>query len=100
LILENLERLASLHGNIWLRIPVIPGVNDKPDELEAMARLAAKCKSIRQVNLLPYHQTGVRKFSRLGQEYRLADLRPPSPDYLAQVAEKFSAAGVKVKVGG
>lgn len=39
-ILANLEALAHAHGRIWLRIPLIPGVNDGDSELDAMARLA------------------------------------------------------------
>jgi len=36
-ILDNLEALAEQHANIWIRVPLIPGLNDQPEELEAMA---------------------------------------------------------------
>ena len=40
-ILENLTALAACHGNIWIRIPLIPGVNDAPEQLRAAARFVA-----------------------------------------------------------
>jgi pyruvate formate lyase activating enzyme len=100
LILKNLAALAQTHRNVWLRIPIIPRVNDSTAELEAMARLAAELPGVRQVNLLPYHQTGIHKFARLGQPYRLGDIAPPTPEYLKAVAARFAALGLHAKVGG
>jgi pyruvate formate lyase activating enzyme len=100
LILDNLRALAGVHQDIWLRIPIIPGVNDTPGELEAMAGLAALLPSVRQVNLLPYHRTGLQKFRRLGRESPLLGVTPPSVEYLEAVAARFAGAGTKVRVGG
>ncbi len=99
-ILDNLQALAKVHGTIWLRVPVIPGVNDADEELEAIAELAAGLPGIRQVTLLGYHKTGVQKFKRLGKEYTLAGLEPPSKERMEAVARFFAAKGLKVKIGG
>ncbi len=99
-ILENLEALSREHPNLWLRVPVIPGVNDSPEEFEAMARLAASLPGVRQVNLLPYHRTGIQKFRRLGREYRLPEVTPPSDEAIAAAVEYFRARGVKAVAGG
>jgi pyruvate formate lyase activating enzyme len=100
LILENLKSLGQVHDNIWIRIPIIPGVNDTEDQLEALARFAASIPVVRRVNLLPYHTTGVAKFRRLGQAYRLADVRPPSAGFMEAAVEKFRAFGLKTTSGG
>ncbi len=99
-ILANLEELGQVHGNIWLRIPIIPGLNDSEDQLDAMARFAASVPGVRQVNLLPYHRTGVQKFKRLGQNYHLPGLRPPTKEQMDSALARFSAAGLNVKTGG
>ncbi len=99
-ILENLQALSGIHKNIWIRIPIIPGLNDCPEELEAMARLVASLSGVQQVNLLPYHKTGIHKFKRLGQNYRLADTVPPSREYMEAVAQRFNALGLNAKAGG
>jgi len=100
LILDNLRALAESHANIWIRIPLIPGVNDLPEELDAMARFIVGLHGVCQVNLLPYHRTGIQKFQRLGKEYGLPDVRPPPEEQIQLAARHFVAAGLNTKVGG
>ena len=100
LILENLQWLGQAHDKIWIRVPIIPGVNDGEGQLEALARFASSIPGVKQVNLLPYHTTGVPKFRRLGQAYRLAEVKPPSADFMAAAVAKFTACGLKTSSGG
>jgi pyruvate formate lyase activating enzyme len=100
LIISNLQALGRVHDKIWLRVPVIPTLNDSPKELDSLARLAASIPGIRQVNLLPYHRTGAHKFGRLGKEYSLPDLLPPTAQDMAAAAAHFTAAGLRVQTGG
>ena len=100
LIFDNLRALGAVHNNLWLRVPILPGLNDDDAQLEAMASLAASIAGVRQVNLLPYHQTGMHKFRQLGRAYRLEGLAPPSPERMEEVAARFRAFGLKVRVGG
>jgi pyruvate formate lyase activating enzyme len=99
-ILDNLKTLGAVHNNLWVRIPLIPGVNDHPDELTAMARFAASVPGVRQVNLLPYHATAVAKFRRLHQPYRLDEVGRPSPEQMELSAEPFRALGLTTILGG
>ena len=66
LILENLRMLHENGGNIVLRCPIIPGVNDTPEHFRGIARLTEELPRIRQVDLLPYHALGNNKRSQLG----------------------------------
>ncbi len=99
-ILQNLVALGRVHQNIWIRVPVIPGVNDQPEQLRAIARFAATVPGVRQVNLLPYHATGAQKASRLGRPYLLRDIAPPSPDAMMEAAELFRSFGLSIQTGG
>ncbi len=99
-ILDNLRALCATHSNVWIRVPIIPGINDLPGHLDQLAALAASLSGVRQVNVLPYHRTGVAKFKRLGETYRLPEVVPPSAEYMEAVAERFSALGVNVKING
>lgn len=98
-ILENLKALDEIHRNIWIRIPVVPGVNDDEGNFQAIARFVTDLHGVRQVNLLPYHATGVQKHRRLGGHYSLGEVRPPSPERLQQAVELFRAAGLTTRVG-
>jgi pyruvate formate lyase activating enzyme len=99
-ILENLRTLAPLHGHIWIRVPVIPGVNDDGANLEGIARFAAGLQGVRQVNLLPYHRTGVEKFRRLGKSPPLTGLDQPSQEQLRKALRLFEGFGLTVRLGG
>ncbi len=99
-ILDNLQSLSQVHPDIWIRIPVIPGVNDDPANLEATARFLAPLAGVRQVDLLPYHPTGVAKFARLGLTYTLHDTPTPTQQRLESLAAVFRARGLATTLGG
>jgi len=98
-ILDNLAALGREHGQIWIRVPVIPGVNDRDVELESMAHFAAGVPGVRRVCLLPYHELGLHKRSRLGQPYRLKGITTPDPRQLEETARPFRQAGLEVVIG-
>ena len=100
LILDNLRRLADRQAQLWLRIPIVPGVNDDPAELELLARFAASLGRVQQVNLLPYHKTGIGKVHRLNQVYTLDHVVPPSPERMLELVGIFIAQGLDAKIGG
>ena len=79
-ILDNLQVLGRTHGNVWVRVPIVPGINDAPGDLEATVRFAAAVPGVKQVNLLVYHHTGAYKFARLGKPYLAESVRAPMPD--------------------
>jgi len=99
-ILENLRRLSQAHENIWLRVPVIPRINDSDAELEAIARFALSIRNVKQINLLPYHKTALQKFRRLGKTYELEDAQPPSAEFMQRAINMFHALGLPARTGG
>lgn len=99
-ILQNLLSLTDHHDNIWIRIPVIPGVNDDEANMEATASFIRPLPGIRQVDLLPYHATGEPKFARVGQGYTLHGTTSPTPDLLVSLAEHFRVQGLHTTIGG
>lgn len=98
-ILENLRALSRGHENIWLRVPVIPGVNDSEDNLRETARFAASLR-LRHVNLLPYHRNGTAKSRRVGAVCALPETVPPSEQAMASARGIFEKAGLVTKIGG
>lgn len=68
LILANLERLDERGAAIVLRCPIIPGYNAREEHLIAIAGLANRLGSVREVNLAPHHPLGESKRVRLGRQ--------------------------------
>lgn len=100
LILGNLQALAGVHANIWIRIPVIPAVNDDDENITATVEFLRGLPGIRQVDLLPYHPTGEAKFARLGKHYALHGTAAPAPAQLDAIAARFHARGLMTTIGG
>ncbi len=98
-ILENLRALAEVHDNVWIRIPVVPGHTDAENDIAATASLVAGLPGVHQVSLLPYHSTGAAKARRLGRDYPLDSLAPPSPERLDALAALFREHGLAVRIG-
>ena len=66
-ILSNLRVLDGAGAKVILRCPVIPGVNDTPEHMEAAAALAEEHPCVAAVELEPYHPLGIRKYAALGR---------------------------------
>lgn len=67
MMLENLRYLDSVSADIVLRCPMIPGINTNEAHYEAIGRLAESLSSVREVNIMPYHDFGVSKYRKLSE---------------------------------
>jgi len=70
LILKNLKYLCNSGKKFYIRIPLIPGVNDTRENMERTAELLKDAKGLERVELLPYHKTAGAKYSMVGREYK------------------------------
>lgn len=65
-ILKNLKLLHGLGAAIVLRLPLVPGLNDRPEHIGAVERLAASLPGLRGIERIPYHPMGLSKLARFG----------------------------------
>lgn len=100
LILDNLRALDLAAREVVIRIPIIPGINDDPENISGIGTLLDSLENIRCVNLLPYHNTASEKYLRRGSEYPLGDVQPPSNVEMASIADRLSSYGLSVTIGG
>lgn len=84
-ILENIKRADQLQKPIRIRVPLIPGFNDSPEDFSLTIRFAAGLKNLDKVQLLPYHKFGLAKYDRIGWGYSLKELEPPSQSTVDQL---------------
>ena len=78
IILENIERLHDAGRPVMLRLPLIPGYNDREDHFAAVAAYAGGLTELAGVEIMPYHPLGTDKVKRLGldRESREKSSRP------------------------
>ncbi len=92
-ILDNLGRLLSSGAEVTVRIPVIPGFNDSPEDARSLSGLLAGLGA-KRVDLLPFHQFGERKYALLNKPYAMAGVRALYPEDLREYREVFLSAGI------
>ena len=100
LILDNLRRLSQLGHKIYLRIAVIPGINDDDDNIQRSGALAASLPNLEQVSILPYHAAAADKYGRLNKPYQMPPTKSPSDSRMSEIAKQLRAFGLNVKIGG
>ena len=68
LILKNLEQLLKIGKPLWVRIPIIPSVNDTEDEIRSILSFINTHGKAERVELLPYHALGEHKYAAIGKD--------------------------------
>lgn len=102
LILENAKRIAdSGMTNLVIRVPVIPGFNDKREEIEAIASFASSLKAVKKMHLLPYHRLGQDKYEGLGRKYLMEGILPPSAEHMKMLRDAaYKVSNIDCQIGG
>lgn len=95
--LRNLTTAVAAGGEVLVRIPVIPGVNASLDDAVEFSRLLAPI-GVRDVQLLPFHQFGERKYELLGWDYRMVGVPPLHEEDLTDYIATFREHGVRAYV--
>lgn len=76
LIKENIGRLHDAGAKIRLRCPIIPGLNDRDEHFEGIARMTIKYPNLLGAEILPYHRLAASKADRMGLEQQEEYVQP------------------------
>ena len=87
-ILENLKKLFSADAPLWIRIPIVGGVNDREEELVKIKDFLNASGKPRKIELLPYHRLGEHKYGALSGEPHRFDV--PSADLMTDLRKIFT----------
>lgn len=84
-----------------IRVPVIPGFNDTPEEIRDIAAYTRHLGNVKRLHLLPYHRLGQDKYAGLGREYLMGDVEPPSNEKMRELLHTAKqASGMECQIGG
>ena len=87
LIMENLQRLLKSGAPLWVRIPIIPNVNDTAEEMQGIKEYIYYFGRPEKIELLPYHAMGEHKYAALGREAQTFSV--PSKEKMAELKKIF-----------
>lgn len=83
-VIAFLEYLNTQNKRVWLRQIIIPGINDTKEQVLRLKAIADKYK-VEKTELLAYHMMGIEKWEKLGLEYSLKGVKPPSEKKMAEL---------------
>lgn len=96
-ILDFADYLSDHGVPVWIRHVVVPGITDKEEYLYRLGRRLARIRTLKALDVLPYHTMGRSKYQQLGLEYPLGDTPPMSAEG-AKKARETIVRGLKDEI--
>ena len=87
-ILDLARYLSDTGKDMWIRHVLVPGLTDQEDDLKAMRGMLDELKTVKKVEILPYHSLGLFKWQNLGIPYTLEGVPAPTKEEVER-AEKI-----------
>ena len=75
-ILAFAQYLSDHNVDIWIRHVVVPTLTDEDEYLYKLGYFIGGLKTLKALDVLPYHTMGKSKYENLGMEYKLKDIEP------------------------
>jgi pyruvate formate lyase activating enzyme len=98
IILKNAALAAEKGADILFRIPLIPGVNDDEDNINATAGFILGLPGRHSVQLMPYHRLGDSKYKALNLLNTMSDKQIMTQEQINAVQQRFISRGVDCSV--
>lgn len=91
-ILAFAQYLDKHNIPVWIRHVLVPTVTALKQPLEQLKQFVDGLKNVEKVEILPYHTLGLHKYEKLGLEYSLKGVKPPSKEEI-EMANKILQKG-------
>ena len=98
IILNNLKTAAA-RNNVIIRFPYIPGYTNDMENIRMIIEIM-KNNNINNIDILPYHNYGSKKYENLNRKYLLENLEIPNDMEIYRVKKIFEKNGFNVNIGG
>lgn len=98
-IIENVNCIDRNGGSLRIRIPIIPDVNDKPNDIKAFTQFLSTLQHPHPVDLIPYHRLGSHKKERLALSEQVEVFEEPNREQMQDIEAQFKAEGINVRIG-
>ena len=95
-ILAFAQYLSDKGVDIWIRHVVVPGITDDEEYLYKLGYFIGGLKTLRALDVLPYHDMGKVKYEKLGIDYPLKDT-PPMDKTILLDKKKAIIDGIKAR---
>lgn len=79
-ILRNLKVVNDMKVQFVIRLPIIPGINDREDHFLKVKKIMEELPLCQDIEIMPYHKLGEYKYQQLGREYLCLNIIEPPKD--------------------
>ncbi len=100
LVNQNLFKLIQSGARVVARLPVIPGFNFTEVEMKSIINFISSLEKINEINFIPYHLLGKRKYELLNRQYEYGDTRMINREDLEPYCRYAIENGFNVNIGG
>lgn len=84
----DLARYLSDNGkDMWIRHVLVPGITTDEEDLKELRKFLDTLKTVRRVEVLPYHTMGITKYEKLGIPYPLLSVNPPTDEEIQRAEQ-------------
>lgn len=92
--LKFLDLLEENNTDFIIRHVIVPGITYNKKNLFYLGRLIGRYRNLKGVEVLPYHDLGVKKYEKLGIDYPLEGVKPLSKEE-ARAARSVILKGIE-----
>lgn len=79
-ILDCARYLSDIHKPVWIRHVLVPGITDNDEYLHQLRDFIQTLSNVERIDVLPYHTLGTFKYEKLGIDYPLQGVTPPTAE--------------------
>ena len=87
-ILDFAKYLNEKDIPVWIKYVLVPTFNDDTKSLVDLKNFINSLSNVKKIEVLPYHTMGVSKYSKLGIDYPLQNIKPPTKEQI-NIANKI-----------
>ena len=100
LILENAKLMSDMKKDMYIRMVIIPGMNDDLEDIRLRLEFIKSLgNSVKQVDILKYHKLGEGKYLKLGLEYPIPETHECSEELMDKIKKTAESLDLKYTVG-
>jgi pyruvate formate lyase activating enzyme len=96
LVLENARRISKTGKPLWVRTPIVPGVNDLVENIRQTSRfIRENLPTVERYDLLAFNNTCASKYQRLGINWNLEQEGLIPEEHMEQLANTAKSEGLE-----
>lgn len=80
---------------LWIRHVVVPGLNDREEDIRAIDKIARSCSNLEKLELLPFHKMCLEKYEKLERDFPLLH-HPECSREKIRILQKFCENNIDI----